>query len=257
MMLSTLACAAQLASPVADQTWKLSFALVGDFASTPGSRNPYEYKNPSLAGDLSVTYIKSPDPDNHVAKLLFKFKKAQNALVEALTGGFPEKSGNDEPQGGMYSEKEYGFMTSQFRIDRTKACCVASPDQDKFGGSAVLAPLGTALAVIHRAMMKPELRKEFFLNDDDGKKFYVTYLPNLNATTNESKGEAAYKFNINMVDQGKSYPFFFTGAIRLNIKTKIVQYLRATSKTIDGPTGPEDAAFSKAQGFTLDLEAKT
>ena len=255
MMISTLLCAIQLVSPVADQSWKLSFTMVGDFGSTPGSQNPFTFKNPSLTGDLTLSYVKSTDNENHIAKLLFKFKKAQNSLIEGLSGGFPEKTGAEEPRGGMYSEKEYAFMTSNIQIDRTKATFSPLAAQDNYGGGTVLAPLGIGLAVMHRATMKPELRKDFFLNDDDGKKFYVTYLPNLNATTNESKGEVAYKFNIKMIDQGKSYPNFFTGAIRLNTKTKIVQYLRATSKVSDGPTG-EDSAFSKGEAFTLSLEAK-
>ena len=251
-----LGIAIQSTNLLADQTWKLGFAIVGKLASTPGSQNPFEFKNPELAGDLVLTHEKPLDTDNELVRLLLKMKRSQNELTAALTGDLPAKSGSEVPEGGLYMDKDFAYFTAQFMMDRKKATAIPYSPKQNVGGDAVLAPLGTGLAIMQRAMMGPELRKESYLANDDSRKFYVTFSPNLNATIDPTKGEAAYKFSLKMVDLGKEYPNFFTGAIRLNTKSKIVQYLRATSKSSDGPTSPQDASFSQVQSVVIGLEAK-
>ncbi len=256
MITTLVAFAVQSPTLFADQSWKLSFAIVGKFGSTPGSRNPYEIKNPSLTGDLALTNNKAVDKDHDVVHLQLKLKMDQNDLITSLTQGFPTKDSPESTAMGMYSDKNFAYVEAKFLLDRTKATSAPYSTDSAYGSTSVLGPIGIGLAVMERGMMAPELKKEFFLSEDGPRKFYVTFKPNLNATTDSKKGEAAFAFQIKMNDQGKDYPNFFTGALRLNIKTKKVQYFRATSKVSDGPAGPEDAVFSQAETLVVNIESK-
>lgn len=229
--------------------------MVGSLRSAPGSPNPLEFKNPTLIGDLSLKNEK-PDKDSDNLNLSLKFKVSQNDLIQGLAGIIPEKKGDEIPTGGMYQEKGFAYFNSKFSFNREKET-VAPPDDDsREGPAAILGPLGIGMALVRRAMTGPELRKEFLLLDDGDKKFYVKFAPNLNATTDPAKGESAYKFNLIFIDGEKIYPNFFTGAVRMNTKTRLVKYLRASSKVEDGPTNTDDAMFGKGEAFTISLEEK-
>ena len=265
MMITTLALALQVASPLASQKWKIDFGFVGEIHSPVDQLN---VKDPVVYGEFSVQNIKTESTKAEDYLLTLKFKKTQSPLVEALSAGIADSPLASKGE----KDKDFAFVIDSYRLNLAdlaithhdapaKGATVLTEDgrpyEPSYQSQQILNPLAIGVAIMRRAMTAPELKKEYFLMDDGSRRYFAVYTFNPNATLNEAIGEAAYRVNVVMKEAEKKYPKFFQGAIRVNTKSKTVEYLRATSSPADGPQVPQgDSPYENIKSFMINMVAK-
>jgi hypothetical protein len=256
-MISSFIAAVLLQTPasdtIADQTLKITFGATGTLGSPLG-----DIVDPVFWGDLKITNGKEISKERSIVQVQLKLKCNQTQLVEALTNGFEEKKETDKLGVGLFRIKDFAYITNDIVLDKKEAKLEPVTNGD-FSAGEVLNPLSLSLAIFQRSLMNPELRKEFLLMKDGPREYYATFMPNLNANTDTSKGEAAYKFNLKLKEQNGEFPQFFTGAIRLNTKTRLLTYLNATSEFKNTPSAADtdETAFHQIQNVAIKIEAKS
>ncbi|MBS1701639.1 MAG: hypothetical protein JST12_08255 [Armatimonadetes bacterium] len=242
----------QTASPAApvDQTWKFQMAAKGRASSPVGTIDNF-----SLTGELSFAIVKKLPDNLDLVRLKLKLKRNQNKLLEAFTTGFDKVKEGDRDN-STYQDGEFAYVTELYTFDRTKATVVDYNSTTDSSSAQILESMALALAMVQQCFNGPELRHEYPLAKDGPRNYFITYRENLNANTDESQGEAAYKFNLKLKDHTGTYPNFFTGAVRLNRKTGYVRYITTTSYPIDQPSVNDNSGESTARAWSIRLDEK-
>lgn len=238
---------------IADQTLKITFGATGTLGSPLG-----EIVDPVFIGDFKITNGKELSKERSVVQVQLKLKRTQTKLVEALTNGFEEKKEADKLGVGLFRVKDFAYITNDIVLDKKEAKLDPMTNSGDFSAGEVLNPLSLSLAIFQRSLLNPQLRKEFFLMKDGPREYYATFMPNLNANTDASKGEVAYKFNLKLKEENGEFPQFFMGAIRLNAKTRLLTYLNASSEYKNTPSAgnTDETAFHDIQNIAIKIEAK-
>ncbi len=214
---------------IADQTLKLKITMLGEIGTPVGNA-----KDPVINGKLEIKNVTDPKAKQDIYRLALKLKRDDMRIITVLTEGLPEKKEQPEMKADAFRDGKYACFINTFGIARDDATLAEKQTPDvsdlgNFQSAATLLPFSLALAITQKSLVGPDLKKEYFLAQDGPRKYYVTFRPNLNANTDSSKGEAAYKFNLKLVDANGIAPNFFDGAIRLNVLSGKVQYITATS----------------------------
>jgi len=239
---------------LADQDLTLKLSTVGTFGTPLGI-----IENPFLNGDLSIKKTKDGNSKNELYRIKLSLKREQSDLISAITGALPAQKENPNLPTAAFQDKEWAYLIHSYRISPTdyKLSSIQNTQDEYLLSPQVLDPLSLAVEIAQLSLTKPQLRKEFFLMEDGPRRFSVTFKPNLNANTDNAPNDVAYKFDLKLKDPEGEYPSFFSGAIRLNTKTRKVQYITATSDTEHQPKAPEDSfGGSEAKGYSIRLDAK-
>ena len=247
MMLSTVVLALQFAAPIADQTWKFDVGVSG---SVDAPKPIGTIQNPLATGELTFATQRPTTPGLEPFTLSMKLKRKQSDLIEALSMQIPDSPiGPKNDKDFVYFTHQYWFKPATVSIEHKENATFDQPAQ-------LLNPFALGVGIMQRAMAGPELKKEYFLMVDAGRKFYGVFNINLNANIDPSKGEMAYKFNIVLKENKNEYPKFFTGAVRGNTKTKKIDYIKATSNPNDGPMDMGETSYPDVKSFAFNLVAK-
>ena len=247
MILPVLSLALQVASPLKDQSWKFDVGITGDidFPNPVG-----KIVNPLVTGEISFTNEKTSKPGFDPFSLSIKAKRNQSDLVEMFAKGI-----TDCPTGPK-NDKDYVYITHQYWIKQSDLSVDGERSSGYDQSSQILNPFAIGVAIMRRAFEAPELKKEYFLMADGGRKFYGAFNVNLNATTDPTKGEIAFRFNIILKEGEKTYPKFFTGAVRANSKSHKIEYIKASSNPADGPLEPGENSFPSVKSFAFNLVSR-
>lgn len=236
---------------IADQNWTFKLSTVGKFGTPLGV-----IEDPLINGEIAVMKSKETAGKRDIYRLKFSLKREQTPLISALTGGFPDQKDQDDIASAVYKDKERAYFVESYIFSPTDFKISAIHANEYSPSREVLNPISIAFAIAQRSMNAPELRKEYFVSEDGPRKFFVTFKPNLNANTEQVPGDVAFKFDLKLKDEDQEYPAFFTGAIRLNTKTRLVQYITASSDPAHQPKGPEDADLGDQKSYAIRIDAQ-
>lgn len=250
MFATLLTLLATPASPLtlADQNWKLSLNVNGVFKTPVG-----DLKDPSLTGSIELRRLKDVKKES-LYRIHLALPKKQNPLTEFIQTTMKDEMVTKETPVAIFKDDQnVNFINSYFFDPQTLN--VKSMEINTYSPpEEVLGPIAMAFALGQRAINNPELKKEYLLRDDSPRKFYVTFRPNLNANTESVPGDVAFKFDLKLDEPNGKYPQFFTGAIRLNTKTGLIQYINANSVPENQPAPPEDADLGTNKSYAIRIE---
>lgn len=241
---------------IADQSLKLKITMLGEIGTPVGNT-----KDAVINGKLDIKNISDPKSKQDIYRLSLKVKRDDLKIVTVLTEGLPEKKDQPEMKADAFREGKYACFVNTFGIAREDATLTEKQTPDvsdlgNFQSAATLLPFSLALAITQKSLVGPDLKKEYFLAQDGPRKYYVTFRPNLNANTDSSKGEAAYKFNLKLVDGNGTAPNLFDGAIRLNVFSGKVQYITATSAPENWKTDSGESFFSSLTNIAIRFDSE-
>ena len=233
---------------IADQKLKFKLDIQGTFAA------PLNIEDPKLYGTLDIRKHETEGKPTKEFRLRFEFLRKRNPQLEPIVSLMPNRTNDSSARKAVGKDETTFYLVNTFLFDPESYAMEPEHKEEFSPADQVLGPLALAVAMAQRTINKPELLKEYVLQIDEHKKFMVTFRQDLTSSTRPNSGDVGLKFAIKYQGPDGSFPSFFTGSLRLNSKTRLIEYFTATSNRDDQP-GEPDLMLKKNYAIRMEQDA--